>query len=290
MYKISGTTQILAVIGHPISHSLSPLMHNALLQQLGLDAVYIPWDCPVENLPHLISTLRTANFLGANLTLPHKEVAVGLVDELTPIAQFMGSVNTIYWHEGKLWGTTTDPYGALTNLREHGVQWTGKKIAILGNGGAARALAFALLATENSTEIAAELCLVGRNSAKVQALADSLSAADLGRSPRLTQGELQNFGAISAEYDIIINTTAVGMAPNRNDSPLKITDLHPHQVVYDIVYNPLHTQLLRDAQARGAQIVTGIGMLVHQGALSFKHWFPHVEPDIKTMFSQLPQF
>ncbi|NLB62945.1 MAG: shikimate dehydrogenase [Fibrobacter sp.] len=287
MNKINGKTQILAVIGDPIAHSLSPLMHNALIAKLNLDAVYIPINCPADNLSNLINSLREINFSGANLTIPHKEKAISLVDKLSPIAQFMGSINTIYWEDDKLCGTTTDPYGALTNLREEGVKWENKNIAILGNGGAARALAFALLSDEKSP--IQSLKIFGRNPQNIADLCQDLQNANLNNQASLDYAPLNDFNKFSEDINLIINTTPVGMAPNLDQSPIKAEDIYPDQVVYDIVYNPLQTKLLQDAKSRGAQTVTGLGMLVHQGALSFKHWFPHAEPDIKTMFDQLSQ-
>jgi shikimate dehydrogenase len=282
MPKINGKTKLLGVFGCPVSHSLSPVMHNALLDALGIDAVYLPLPCSPEQLPQAVAGFRALGFVGANVTIPFKEAMVHLVDELTPIAKFMGSVNTLFWKEGKLCGTTTDSYGALQNLAENGVSLQGRKVALLGNGGASRALAFALLDPAAAVR-PASVTLFGRDLNKVQALSADLRAVGLGSGPQLDFSTLDQFPERATEFDLLINGTSVGMAPHLEEIPVPPQALHGGMVVYDIVYTPAETRLLREAKAIGCKVVPGMGMLVHQGALSFANfWFPQYSTRVDT--------
>lgn len=276
MPQIDGHTQLLGVFGHPIGHSLSPIMHNALLQDRGIHAVYLPLHTQPDQLAEAVAGFRALGFLGANVTIPFKEPMTRLVDELTPIARFMGSVNTLFWQDGKLVGTTTDSFGALRNLEEHGESLQGRRMALLGNGGASRALAFALLDGSSGYPYGkpASVLLVGRDSNKVEFLAQDLRAAGLGREPVLQTTTFSNFSEYAPHIDLLINCTSVGMSPRIDETPLDARFLHAGMTVYDIVYNPMETRLLREAKAAGCPTVGGLGMLVHQGALSFDHWFP----------------
>ncbi|HSQ41969.1 MAG TPA: shikimate dehydrogenase [Fibrobacteraceae bacterium] len=270
---ITGKTRLLGIFGHPVGHSLSPVMHNALLTHLNIDAVYVPIPCAPDKLREAMAGFRAIGFLGANVTIPFKEAMVPLVDRLTPIAQFMGSVNTLFWRDGLLWGTTTDPYGALRNLKEHEVDLSGRNVALLGNGGASRALAFALLEPQAKRK-PRRVCLFGRNADKVRVLVDTLRAAGLGEEPLLEWKNLDSYPQCAQDFDLLINGTPVGMTPKENAIPVPPESLHPQQVVFDFVYQPEETLLLREARAHGCVTVPGIGMLIHQGALSFQHWFP----------------
>lgn len=276
MPQIDGHTQLLGVFGHPIGHSLSPIMHNALLQDRGIHAVYLPLHAHPDHLADAVAGFRALGFVGANVTIPFKEPMAHLVDDLTPIARFMGSVNTLFWDNGKLVGTTTDSFGALKNLEEHGVSLQGRHITLLGNGGASRALAFAMLDGSSGYPYGkpASVLLVGRDLAKVDLLAQDLRAAGLGQEPVLQTTTFSSFGEYAARTDLLVNCTPVGMTPRSEETPLDARFLHADMTVYDIVYNPMETRLLREAKAAGCPVVGGLGMLVHQGTLSFDHWFP----------------
>jgi len=270
---IDGKTQLVGVIGHPVSHSLSPIMHNAVLANVGLNAVYIPIPCAPDQLGNCIAGLRAMGFLGANITVPFKETILQYMDELSPLSKFIGSVNTIFWKDdiigGTLCGTTTDPYGAIHNFLDAGHKMEGKRIAILGNGGVARALAFVLCTKES--ERPSHVSILGRDIRKVDKLCHEINSTIPFITPQAM--ELSQFATNASNFDIIINGTSVGMHPQENLSPLPKDGLLAQHIVYDIVYTPAMTQLLRDAQEQGAKIVTGTGMLVHQGAVSFEHWF-----------------
>lgn len=285
MHEINGKTKLLGVIGQPVEHSLSPQMHNALLQHLQLNAVYVPLSCAKDQIGELVAGLRAVRFLGANVTLPFKEAVVPFVDELSPISSFMGSVNTLYWKDDRLYGTTTDPYGALRNLREHQGSLADRHIALLGNGGAARALAYALLSDPLFPELGtpASLTLVGRNLSKVEALCAALRQSGLGQSIPLKSMALENFPSHCHQFQWLINTTPVGMEPHDQETPVPADCLHQDLSVYDLVYKPQQTRLLKEAQAAGCPVLGGLGMLIHQGALSFEHWFPSYQADTHVM-------
>jgi shikimate dehydrogenase len=253
-------------------------MHNALFGALDINAAYLPYAPEPENFAEAIKGFKAMKFHGANVTIPYKteffnaDGSARLVDELSEISKFTGSVNTLYWKDGivggTLCGTTTDPYGCVRNLEEHGVNPSNKKIALLGNGGAAKAIAYTLVEQQN------ELTIVCRSRDKGQALADGLNEAFAGKAAQIEVATFADFAQISANFDIIINATSVGMSPNVDESPLTEDCLHEGQVVCDIVYTPPRTKLLQMAEAKGCKVVTGEGMLVHQGLESFKKWFP----------------
>jgi shikimate dehydrogenase len=177
------------------------------------------------------------------------------LDEVSELASLTESVNTIYWEDGKLKGTTTDGYGALKNLEHHNVDFQNKKIALLGNGGSARAIAFQLATDAPDSK----LTIVSRKRERGSMLSDQVNNFKDGYSNCIT---FDAYGEISKEFDLIINTTPIGLEPNIDESPLGSDQIHPHQTVYDIVYIPLKTKLLKDAENKGAKIVTGIGMLI----------------------------
>ena len=287
--SINGKTETLCIFGHPVAHSKSPAMHNALFAALGINAAYLPYAPEPENFAQAIEGFKAMKFHGANVTIPYKTEFIGangeprLVDELSDISKFTQSVNTLYWKDGiiggTLCGTTTDPYGCVRNLEENGVTPSNKKIALLGNGGAAQSIAFTLVEQEN------ELTIVCRTKEQGEALASSLNKFFQSQIASVNGKEngknfktvkvttFADFAQISANFDIIINATSVGMSPNIDESPITSDCLHEGQVICDIVYTPPRTKLLQMAEAKGCKAVTGEGMLVHQGLESFKKWF-----------------
>jgi len=280
--SINGKTETLCIFGHPVAHSKSPLMHNALFKELGINATYLPYAPEPENFADAIKGFRAMKFRGANVTIPYKTQFIDaetgeprLIDELSPISRFTGSVNTLYWKDGivggTLCGTTTDPYGCIRNLEEHGVDPSNTTVALLGNGGAAKAIAYTLVEQHN------KLTIVCRSREKGEALANGL-----GEGVQVVT--FSEFADVSANNKIIINATSVGMSPNDNESPLPAECLHSDQVVCDIVYTPPRTKLLQMAETKGCKVVTGEGMLVHQGLESFKKWFPAETANQTTSF------
>lgn len=284
MTQINGKTKLLGVFGYPIEHSRSPVMQNALLDHLNINAAYVPLSFLPEQLPNAVQAFRTFGFIGANVTLPFKENIALYVDELDPLSQFTGSVNTLYWKNGvigsTLMGTTTDPYGAIINMKNAlGSSFklnSSLKIALLGNGGAARAIAFVL------AKHGVQLTIISRNLAKGQLLASELAQVT---SVQPNVCLFQDFDSITDHIDLVLNATSVGMTPFDQESPLKKEQLRSHQIVYDIVYTPPQTQLLKDAKSIGCQTITGTGMLAAQGAASFAKWFEAQSSEEKILFN-----
>ena len=272
---------MLAIFGNPVGHSKSPCMHNAVFEKLGINAAYVPLSPLPSDLGKAILGFRAMKFVGANVTIPFKEKVGEYLDGLSDISKFTGSVNTLYWENGevggKLLGTTTDPYGALCDLEEHGVTVKDSRVAILGNGGAARAIAFAMLA-----EGAAKLTIVSRNAERGAELADALSKA-FPDKPAVGHVLFAEFAKVRDDLDLVLNATSVGMTPNEEASPLSKEMLSPKFAVCDIVYNPKETKLLREAKEVGCKVVGGSAMLVHQGAKSFEFWFPGKKSDVNVM-------
>ena len=288
---IDGTTKLLGVLGWPVEHSMSPVMHNAAIQAAGINACYLPIPCSPGTLGDVIAGLRGMGFLGANVTIPHKQAVIEHLDGLSEESRFTGSVNTLYWEGDRLMGTTTDAPGAVLNLRQAGIELDGKRVTVLGTGGAARALAFALArghcagaSGARETFRLPELTLLGRDPGKADKLARDIAAGTAVRSGRLAE-----FAALGAETDLIINCTSAGMVPDTEACPVDPALLKPRHVVYDIVYQPRETVLLREAKRKGCRTVEGIGMLVHQGAASFRTWFGRA-PDTEVMFSALEPY
>ncbi len=262
---IRGTTRLIALLGNPVKHSLSPAMHNAAFEKYALDFAYVPWGFEEHNLKIMIDAIKALNMVGANVTLPYKQKIIPFLDEISDLSQQIGAVNTIINKDGKLIGTTTDPIGFLQNFRSSGHSFTGKKIALLGNGGSARTLAFALCMQDKPFEV----CLVARDVLKSQQLQIEINEK-LGQF--ISFCDFSEYAKIAARFEVVVNATSIGMHPQTEQSPLAKKDIHPGQVIYDIVYAPEKTRLLQDAEACGLQIVGGLGMLVHQGIASFQYW------------------
>jgi len=277
---VRGTTRLIGLLGDPVGHSLSPAMHNAALASLGFDAVYLALPVKPEHLAVALDGLRAVNFLGANVTLPHKAAVAALFrergHELSPLARTLGAVNTIVHRpDGTLYGDTTDTAGFIAAFEDVHQTFDGRAVAILGNGGSARTLAIGLPMMRAVTRVT----LAARNLAKAEALAGEVRAAlrepaNRAAAPGITISALtvDGYAAVAAEHDVVVNTTPVGMHPHVDATPLPARLLEPAQIVYDIVYNPLETRLLREARARGCAVVGGLGMLVHQGKVAFELW------------------
>ena len=271
---ISGRTGILGVIGHPVTHSGSPAMHNAALAATGLDYVYAAFAVAPEGAPAVGQAMRTLNITGLNVTVPHKQAVMEFLDEVTPEATAIGAVNTIHHLDGRLIGHNTDGYGIRASLREDGgLQQLPPRVVLLGAGGAARAILHALLAAPEVEQGV----LLNRTVERAEAL-----AADLAGGSRVIVGSMADTGAV-AHAGLLINSTSIGMEPAADQSPLGDGScLHDGLVVVDIVYKPLQTQLLQQALAAGARSVDGLGMLAHQGARAFEIW-TGVAPPVAVM-------
>ncbi len=262
---VSGKTRVCGVIGDPIEHTLSPIMHNAAFNALKLDFTFLAFKVKPAELENAVNGMRALNIRGLNVTMPHKSTVMNYLDRTDLSAQIVNSVNTVLNKEGKLFGFNTDGVGALKALRENGVELKGRKVLLLGAGGAARAIAYAM-AKESD-----ELAVLNRTPKQAQALAKLLEKTankKIGSgalSPREIQQNLQ-------DSDILINATSIGMKPKADESLVAPKLLRPDLAVMDIVYNPIETKLAKDAKAAGAKVVSGVEMLIYQGAASFEIW------------------
>jgi len=265
--KISGKTRICALIGDPVEHSLSPCFQNAAFQHLGLDFVYVAFTVKPEDLEKAILGVRSLGIYGLNVTMPHKISIIKHLDELDEYAEKVRSVNTVLNQNGRLIGYTTDGVGVLIALRFNGVDPSKKKIVILGAGGASRSISFAL------AEEAKELVILNRTVAKAEKLASDLNHfikeyAEIrwgGLTEETLKRELK-------DADILVNATSVGMSPKEDETPVDKGNLHSDLTVFDLVYHPLETRLLREAKTVGAKTINGLSLLIHQGAASFEIW------------------
>ena len=265
--KVSGRTKVCAVIGDPVEHSLSPCFQNAAFQHLKLDFIYVAFTVKAEDLGDAISGVRSLGIYGLNVTMPHKISVIKYLDELDERADRIKSVNTILNRNGKLIGYTTDGIGVLNALKYNGIDPEGKKVVILGAGGAARSASYAL------SEVAGELVILNRTIERARNLASKvrklIGSHVNGKWDGLTEESLRRE---VREADILINATPVGMSPDVNGTLVEKSLLHPDMVVFDMIYHPLKTRLLREAEEVGAKTINGLSMLIHQGAASFKIW------------------
>ena len=265
--NISGKTKICGLIGDPVEHTMSPVMHNAAFEKLGLNYAYLPFRVKPEELPQAVSGLRALNAIGFNVTIPHKVAVIPLLDELDPLAEKIGAVNTVVNDNGVLKGYNTDASGFLQALLERGVEPASKNIVLLGAGGAARAITYIL--SERNTR----LTILNRREELdwAEAIAANIKK-DLGKYIEVFELLPDHLAAALEPADILVNATSVGMSPASGVSPVPAQLMKSGLVVVDIVYNPVRTKLLQDGAAVAAVIVEGLDMLVWQGALAFEKW------------------
>ncbi len=271
MNSITGKTKVCGIIGDPIEHSMSPVMHNAAFEALGLDYAYLPFRVRQEELPGAVAGIRALNVVGLNVTIPHKVAVIPLLDKLDPLAEKMGAVNTITNEGGLLTGYNTDAPGFMQALRSKGVDLEGKNILVLGAGGASKGISFIL------AEAGASLVILNRTLIRAEELASQI-AQYYHRKPEARTLSEENLAGGLDGADVLVNTTSVGMVPDVNQTPVPARLLNPNLVVCDIVYNPLETRLLREARAAGARTIDGLDMLVWQGALAFEKWTDQKAP------------
>ncbi|MFH1003722.1 MAG: shikimate dehydrogenase [Chloroflexota bacterium] len=262
---ITGHTTVCGLIGDPVEHSMSPAMHNAAFAQLGLDYAYLPFRVRAADLTRAIDGIRGLNLRGMNVTIPHKVNVIPLLDRIDPLAERIGAVNTIVNDGGTLTGYNTDAAGFLRALREQGVEPGGKRVAVVGAGGAARAITFSL------GEAGAEMVILNRLEELdwAEALAAKISQA-FHRPVAAAELTPANLADALEKAELLVNATSLGMTPHTGASPVPPELLRPGLVVFDAVYNPIPTRLMREARAAGARTVSGLDMLVWQGALAFE--------------------
>lgn len=284
---ITGTTKLLGVIGYPIAHSLSPVMHNSAIGHLGMDYVYLPLPVKPEKLAQAIEGFRAIDLQGFNVTIPHKQAIVPFLTEVSAIAQAVGAVNTVWW-TGKHWaGTNTDVAGFVAPLKAGERAWNQSIAVVLGNGGAARAVVVGCQQLGF-----AEIHVVGRDRQKLHAFQKSWIEQSEQTTPVPSIHTWEALPQLLPQADLLVNTTPIGMHPHDRSSPLDAT-LTPYLsariTVYDLIYTPRPTQLLHQAQFHGAGAIDGLEMLIHQGAAALQLWLQHPAP-IEVMRQSLLQY
>ncbi len=273
----SVTTKLLLLLGNPLSHSVSPPMHNRVIEKLGLDYCYFPVEVTKENLDIVFAGLCKMNVAGFNVTIPHKIDIINYLDELDPLAATIGAVNTICMKNGKTIGYNTDGEGFILSLEETAnFSVKGKRVYLLGCGGAARAIAMTF-----AFRGADKIYIYNRTVSKAEKLVDEINRKIRQCSEVIGKSFEKQKKSIN-DCDILINSTSLGMHPDTDALPLDESLISSHLVVADIVYNPLMTKLLKTAKDKGCTIVPGLGMLIHQGAAAFK-LFTGVEPLVDEM-------
>lgn len=273
--------KVFGLLGHPIGHSMSPIMHEAAYKNMNKEATYVGFDVAPDQLEQAVKGIRALGISGCNVTIPHKVEVMNYLDEIDEEARQIGAVNTIVNVNGYLKGFNTDGRGYIQSLLTVTESLTQKNILVIGAGGAARAVISAMAAHQPS-----KIVIANRTEEKAQILADMFS--DVSAS-------IQVLSILEAEkqlgdFSIIINTTSVGMSPNVADQPISLKNLAKGSVVSDLIYNPLETVLLKEAKQKKAHTLNGVGMFVQQGALSIEHWtgrFPDILPMQEVVLSQL---
>ncbi|MEH2080102.1 MAG: shikimate dehydrogenase [Nostoc sp.] len=272
---ITGKTKLLGVIGYPVEHSLSPVMHNAAIAQLGLDYIYLPFGIEPQNLEVAIAGLAAVGVVGFNVTIPHKQAIISLLSEVTPLAQTIGAVNTVSRQNNQWVGTNTDIEGFIAPLQTTYKQdWSQKVAVILGNGGAARAVVAGCIQLGF-----AQIHVVGRNMQKLEEFRNNWSNSPLAEKFQVHQWE--ELPKLIPQANLLVNTTPIGMYPKVDESPLsveEIANLPTGTIAYDLIYIPKPTQFLEQAQKQGAIAIDGLEMLVQQGVAALKIWLQQEMP------------
>jgi shikimate dehydrogenase len=280
---INGRTQLIGLIGWPVGHSFSPAMHNAAAQAAGVNYVYLPLPVRPEDVATAVPALPTLGFRGVNVTIPHKQAVMSLLDEINPAAAAIGAVNTIVVEQGRMIGHNTDWSGFLADLAALDVPVAGRDCLVLGAGGSARAVVYGLMTA------GARVQVLARRVEQAAQLVSDLKIGFLDEIRFLAARSMMELAtAVSTTTTpLIINTTPLGMSPQIDSSPWPDNLPFPDGAfVYDLVYNPRQTRLMQQAQAAGCGTANGLGMLVHQGALAFQLW-TGVMPDVEIMKAEI---
>ena len=263
-------TRYLGVIGHPLKRSLSPIFQQAAIDDLGLDLRYEAMPASPEALAEIVASLRAPDRLGANVTIPHKEAVIPLLDEIDELARRVGAVNTILNRDGRLYGYNTDVGGFLRALREDGgFDPAGARVLVAGAGGAARAVGVALIDGG-----AASVTFINRSLARAGKLVDDLRRDAGSTQLHALPDVATSWAGTAVSCGLLINCTSVGMAgtPEEKESPVPVDIIPSSALVFDLIYQPPETPLMAAARQRGAKVLGGLPMLVYQGAESFKLW------------------
>lgn len=278
---ITAETKLLCIFGNPVKHSKSPLMHNAVIEKLGLNYTYMAFDVKPEELGNAVKSIKTLGISGVNITIPHKENVIKYLDYITDEAKNIGSVNTVFFDEnGKIVGDNTDGRGFVISLMKDGeFDPKNKKCVVMGAGGASRAVC-AKLVSENIKSLA----LYDIDQKKSADLITNLKSINENVEIKqiITKENLEEEAKLS---ELVVNCTPIGM---KESDPELLSDgvFNGKQFVFDLIYNPAETKLLKTAREKGCRTINGLGMLVYQGALSFERW-TGVKPDTEIMFRKI---
>lgn len=272
MIPITGHTRLTALLGSPVAHSISPLMHNEAFQLLDLDYTYLCFDVNEETLPAAVDGLKACGIRGFNLTMPNKNKIVELLDELSPAARLIGAVNTVVNDDGHLTGYNTDGVGYMQAVKDAGYDITGKTITIMGAGGAATAIC-AQAALDGVEKIHIFARETSRFWDRTQKLAENINSTLPCKAVLHENKDTAALAQAISESALLLNATSVGMAPNTEGTIIEDTSLyHPDLIVSDVIYNPRETRFLKEAREAGCRTFNGMYMLLYQGAEAFRLW------------------
>lgn len=267
-YRISGKTKILGIIGNPIEHTISPLIHNSISKYLNVDVTYIPFRVEKAGLEAAVKGLKALNIVGVNVTIPYKKDIMKFLDENSKEAILMGAVNTVKNIDGRLYGYNTDAEGFARSFKEEaGTGFKKKKVVLIGAGGAARAMAVKI-----AKEGAEEINIINRTISKASDITEIINN-NIENVAYAYSSEDVMVKDIIKQSDIIINATSIGMYPDINKSPMyKKNEFSSNNIVYDAIYTPSKTKFLRAAEKKGCKIINGLGMLFYQAIFSYEIW------------------
>ncbi len=281
---ITGKTKLVGIIGHPIEHSLSPVMQNAAIAHMELDYIYIPFPVEPQNLKVALQAFASIGVVGFNATIPHKETILPLLSEISPIAEAVGAVNTVSRKDNKWIGTNTDVEGFLAPLETtYNRDWDQTLAVVLGNGGAARAVVAGCAKLG-----CAEIYVVGRNAQKLGEFRNSWSNSPI--PVNLQVSEWSSLSKLLPQANLLVNTTPIGMYPKVEESPLdtgEMAHLPEGAIAYDLIYKPKPTKFLQQAQQAGITAIDGLEMLVQQGAAALKIWLQRESVPVDVMRQSL---
>ncbi|MGM0861847.1 shikimate dehydrogenase [Bacillus atrophaeus] len=272
--RINGKTQLIGLLATPIGHSLSPTMHNLAFKKLGLNYAYLAFEVGNEQLEDVVTGMRALGVRGFNVSMPNKMKIIPYLDQLADSAKFSGAVNTVVNDNGILTGHSTDGMGYVRNLKEHGVDITGKKMTLIGSGGAATPIAI-----QSALEGLAEISIFARNDAFFEKAVENVRIINEDMKDSNCKANVypledqETLRAEIASSDILANGTGVGMKPLEGLSVIEdVSMLRPDLIVSDVVYNPVKSKLLEQAEEAGCKTINGLGMMVWQGAMAFELW------------------
>ncbi|PSA89990.1 shikimate dehydrogenase [Bacillus atrophaeus] len=272
--RINGKTQLIGLLATPIGHSLSPTMHNLAFKKLGLNYAYLAFEVGNEQLEDVVTGMRALGVRGFNVSMPNKMKIIPYLDQLADSAKFSGAVNTVVNDNGTLTGHSTDGMGYVRNLKEHGVDIAGKKMSLIGSGGAATPIAI-----QSALEGLAEISIFARNDAFFEKAVENVRIINEDMKDSNCKANVypledqETLRAEIASSDILANGTGVGMKPLEGLSVIEdVSMLRPDLIVSDVVYNPVKSKLLEQAEEAGCKTINGLGMMVWQGAMAFELW------------------